>query len=205
MGRERQIEREMLSFNNSWWSSVIRTGSITTLSLEDASSWSVLQESNRSGWLINTHLGGWSGETTTEQWTIKCTLIPFVRLSSCFCAALTYFSVCLSLCLSVSQCKLSVLLPVLLVLLTKQALIKSFVKRYHLYICVWFLLSLPCCPSSSLFFSPRYIFLFSLLSTAGSQWAAPTSHLLLAQLLLDIHSHPHSRWCTIYSMFWWDY
>lgn len=106
MGREKQAERELLSFNNSWWSSVIRTGSIT-LCLKDASSWSVLQESNRSGWLINTHLGGWRGETTTEQWTIKCTLIPFVRLSSCFCAALTYFSVCLSLCLFLGESFLS--------------------------------------------------------------------------------------------------
>lgn len=105
--KKREQERELLCFNNSWWSFVIHAGSITTLHLPDTSSRSALWKSNRSGWLINNHLAGWRGETTTEQWTIKYTLIPSVSLSACFCAGLTVLSVCLSVRLSIAHCEVS--------------------------------------------------------------------------------------------------
>lgn len=43
-------------------------------------------------------------------------------------------------------------------------------------------------------FNLFFIFLSSLLNTAGSPWAAKTLHLLLAQLLAstDTHTHTHS-------------
>lgn len=42
-------------------------------------------------------------------------------------------------------------------------------------------------------FNIFFIFLSSLLNTAGSPWAAKTLHLLLAQLLASTHTHTHTR------------
>ena len=65
---------------------------------------------------------------------------------------------------------------------------KIFTNKCHLYVCIRRRLSLPLLFSLfPLFFVlvQVYLFLFSLLHTAGSQWAALTSHLLPPQLLAD--------------------
>lgn len=167
-----------------------------TLHLPDASGWSVLQESNRSGWLINNHFGGWRrGGTSREQWTIKSTLIPFVSLSRCLCAALTptYLLIPQPVCCSVEGLRLPLGASVFVSSAGFNEGFHEQVPSVHISLC----LSAP----TPYFSFTGIVFILTLTlswqSVGRSDITPPTG------TAAGRHTHPHSRWCTIYSAFHW--